>query len=224
MICKIRKIMNGWLTSENEVVKTMASGMISKFEKYWRDIPGVMAIAAFLDPRNKMLLIDFQFSRLYGSDAIRQREKVIGLIKELVREYELQNSLNVSSIEDVGDSSIFRSSNILDSDEEYEQYKRDVVKNTNKSELERYLDEPAEIDSSDFDVLSWWKGNKGKYPILAKIARDIIAIPVSTVASESAFSAGGRFLSPHRRRLHPNTLKVLMCAQSWIWAPLRGMK
>ncbi|KAL5831430.1 hypothetical protein ACOSQ3_016851 [Xanthoceras sorbifolium] len=56
--------------------------------------------------------------------------------------------------------------------------------------------------------------NKGKYPILAKITKDILAIPVFTVAFESAFSTGGRCLSPQYRRLHPDTLKALMCAQN----------
>ncbi|KAK2633919.1 hypothetical protein Ddye_028711 [Dipteronia dyeriana] len=50
----------------------------------------------------------------------------------------------------------------------------------------------------------------GKYPILAKIAKDILAIPISTVASESAFSAGGSFLSPRRRRLHLD-MHACMC-------------
>ncbi|KAK2641412.1 hypothetical protein Ddye_023175 [Dipteronia dyeriana] len=77
-------------------------------------------------------------------------------------------------------------------------------------------------NSHDFDILSWWKGHKGKYPILAKVARDILVIPLSTVASESTFSVGGRFLSSQLRRLHPDTLEALMCTQNWIWAPIRG--
>ncbi|KAK2641515.1 hypothetical protein Ddye_023278 [Dipteronia dyeriana] len=72
---------------------------------------------------------------------------------------------------------------------EFELYKSQADNIINKSELERYLDEQVENNSPDFDILSWWKGNKGKYPILAKIARDILAIPMSTVVSESVFSA-----------------------------------
>jgi hypothetical protein len=47
-------------------------------------------------------------------------------------------------------------------------------------------------------------------------ARDIFAIPVTIVASESAFSISGRVLSDHRSRLTPKTLEVLMCAQNWL--------
>ncbi|KAL2925305.1 putative AC transposase, partial [Bienertia sinuspersici] len=41
------------------------------------------------------------------------------------------------------------------------------------------------------------------------------AVPISTVASESSFSTGGRIIGPHRSRLHPETVKALMCLQSW---------
>uniref|UniRef100_A0A2N9GPW5 BED-type domain-containing protein n=1 Tax=Fagus sylvatica TaxID=28930 RepID=A0A2N9GPW5_FAGSY len=63
---------------------------------------------------------------------------------------------------------------------------------------------------------------KLEYPTLQRLARDILAIPVTTVASESAFSTSGRLLSPHRSRLHPRTLEALMCAQSWLWSELKG--
>ncbi|RVW83998.1 hypothetical protein CK203_047316 [Vitis vinifera] len=54
------------------------------------------------------------------------------------------------------------------------------------------------------------------------IVRDIYAIPVSTVASESTFSTCGRMVSKHRSRLHPDTLEALMCAQSWLWKEMEG--
>jgi len=38
------------------------------------------------------------------------------------------------------------------------------------------------------------------------------------LASESAFSTGGRFVSPYRNRLHAKTLEALMCARDWIGA------
>jgi len=53
-----------------------------------------------------------------------------------------------------------------------------------------------------------------KYPTLQAIARDILDIPVSTIASEFAFSTGGQILSPHHSRLHWTTLEALMCTRS----------
>jgi hypothetical protein len=40
--------------------------------------------------------------------------------------------------------------------------------------------------------------NIGKFPILARMARDILAVPASTVASESAFSSGEEIINDYR--------------------------
>ena len=55
-----------------------------------------------------------------------------------------------------------------------------------------------------------------KHPTLQRIARDIIATPVSTIASESSFSTSGRLLSPHCSKLHQKSVEALMCAQNWL--------
>ena len=82
----------------------------------------------------------------------------------------------------------------LDLDEmadEWALFRNENTKNTHsKSELEIYFEESTLPSASPFDIFSWWKTNQGKYPILTKIARDFLAIPVSTVAFESAFSTG----------------------------------
>ena len=49
--------------------------------------------------------------------------------------------------------------------------------------------------------------------MLSKLARDVLAVPVSTVASESAFSTGGRILDPFRSSLSPLMVQNLVCAQ-----------
>ena len=61
-----------------------------------------------------------------------------------------------------------------------------------KSKLDRYLLESSEdLDVEDFDILKWWKMNSSKYQVLSQIAHDVLAIPVSAVASKFAFSTGG---------------------------------
>ena len=82
-----------------------------------------------------------------------------------------------------------------------------------RTELDYYLDDDPYPDRPGFDVLHFWKLDP-KYPTLKKIVRDVLAIPASTVASESAFSTGGRVLSPHRSSLHFDTVEALMCLQN----------
>ncbi|KAK2638141.1 hypothetical protein Ddye_025936 [Dipteronia dyeriana] len=75
--------------------------------------------------------------------------------------------------------------------------------------------------------VSYWTASpkrEERYPTLHCIARDILAIPVSTVASELAFSTGGRFVGPHRSRLHPKTIEALMCAQDWLWIEFNALE
>nr|XP_033511861.1 zinc finger BED domain-containing protein RICESLEEPER 2-like isoform X2 [Nicotiana tomentosiformis] len=92
-----------------------------------------------------------------------------------------------------------------------------------RSELDSYLEENVLPHTPSFDILSWWKTNRIKFPTLQKMARDLLAILASTVTSESAFSISGRLISPHRSRLHPTTLEALMCARTWLWNEINGL-
>ncbi|CAN0846150.1 Putative AC transposase [Linum grandiflorum] len=63
---------------------------------------------------------------------------------------------------------------------------------------------------------------KNNVPIIRYI--NLLAIPITSVASEAAFSSGGRLLDPHRSRLDPSTVEAMMRARSWIQDEGRGGK
>ena len=53
-----------------------------------------------------------------------------------------------------------------------------------KNDVDCYLnDEPLNSMTCSFDILIWWKDNSERYKILSMIARDVLAIQVSTVSS-----------------------------------------
>ncbi|KAL6269750.1 hypothetical protein ACE6H2_026661 [Prunus campanulata] len=83
-------------------------------------------------------------------------------------------------------------------------------------EVDRYLTNPIEKMVPNFDILKWWKFNGVKYPSLSLIAKDVLAIPVSTVASESCFSTSGRVINSFRASLTPRIVEALICAQNWL--------
>ena len=87
-----------------------------------------------------------------------------------------------------------------------------------KSQLELYLEMPL-VDIAMFrnmDVLEWWKDQYKRFPNLATMACDLLSIPITTVASESAFSIGGRVLNKYRTRLLPKKVQALLCTRSWL--------
>jgi hypothetical protein len=55
-----------------------------------------------------------------------------------------------------------------------------------------------------------------KFPIFVKIARDVLAISLTSVASESAFSTGGRIIDHFRSSLALKTVEALICCQNWL--------
>ncbi|CAN1221736.1 Putative AC transposase [Linum grandiflorum] len=91
-----------------------------------------------------------------------------------------------------------------------------VKTNSMCSELDHYLSEHVSPRAADVSVLDWWRVKTGKYPLLQEVARDLLAVLVTSVASESTFSSGGRLLDPHRNKLHFGTVEALMCTRSWI--------
>jgi hypothetical protein len=85
-----------------------------------------------------------------------------------------------------------------------------------KTELQEYLDEGLYIlNSTTFCALDWWRNNYMKCKILSKMVVDILAIPISTVASESIFSAGGRVIDERRTKLSEDSVETLICGGGW---------
>ncbi|KAL6856181.1 hypothetical protein ACP4OV_018983 [Aristida adscensionis] len=86
-----------------------------------------------------------------------------------------------------------------------------------RSELDSYLEKEHVRKDEKFEILTWWKTNANKYPVLSTMARDFLAIPLSTVSSESAFSCGGRILGDTRSSMTPKTLEALVCGKDWLY-------
>ncbi|GFS31712.1 hypothetical protein Acr_00g0018780 [Actinidia rufa] len=76
--------------------------------------------------------------------------------------------------------------------------------------------------NSTYVMLQTAMTNGLKYPSLQLMAGDILAIPMSTVASELAFSTSGRVITPHCSHLSHDTLEALMCAQNWLRNEIEG--
>ncbi|GJS59067.1 zinc finger BED domain-containing protein RICESLEEPER 2 [Tanacetum coccineum] len=97
---------------------------------------------------------------------------------------------------------------------------------TMSSEYEQYLkaDFVSHLHPKDFatfDVLGFWKAKENQFPVLSRMAMDILSVQASSVASESAFSTSGRLLTIRRTRLTPESLEMCMCLKDHLDAQER---
>jgi hAT family C-terminal dimerisation region/Domain of unknown function (DUF4413) len=184
-----------------------------------------MSIASVLDPRFKILSVDFTFKRLYPAEEVGTRiEKVVQTLKSLHDKY-LKEHMTSKITANTSNPAVSNLNPVVrklarKEDDFYAYLKSMEVANPPKSDLEVYLGEPVYVveDENSFDVLKWWSQNCSKYPVLSKLARDVLCIPITTVASESAFSAGGRVLDDYHSSLEQDMMEILVCGGDWLKA------
>ncbi|XP_073062866.1 zinc finger BED domain-containing protein RICESLEEPER 2-like isoform X6 [Primulina eburnea] len=227
----IKKLLKNTNVGEDSFMADMIKKMKKKFDKYWGDCNLLISIAAVLDPRNKMKLIEWCFPVIYSEvDAVEHIITVRETLRDLYNEYVEAHKKNIGE-KDVQSESQKESSNCTSSivsgktKGKVRAQFANYIKNVDsveqvKSELEVYFEEGVVFceDDQGFDALSWWKMNNLKFRILSKMACDVLSIPITSVASESAFSAGGRVIDPYRANLGVETAQMLLCAEDWLRA------
>ncbi|KAL4325180.1 hypothetical protein GQ457_11G022130 [Hibiscus cannabinus] len=221
-LIEIHCLLDEWLNCDDLDIVSMASKMKDKYNKYWGDATNInflVYLANILDPRRKMGFVDFGVQQLFPNFASEVMKMVERDLHCLFDEY----SSTFGRVQVHGQSSIPKkvsmSSELHQSRMSLavQHYLKQRVGLENKSELDKYLtEEEDENNSTTFDLLLWWKVNSPRYPILSQMARDVFSIPISTVASESAFSTGGRVLDGFRSLLTPTMVEALICTQDWL--------
>ena len=79
------------------------------------------------------------------------------------------------------------------------------------------------------NVLDYWKYKQSKWPNLALMAKDILAVTASSASSERSFSSGRDMIGISRHRLLPDTVEACICIRSWLraniakWTPSRSV-
>uniref|UniRef100_A0ACD5U206 Uncharacterized protein n=1 Tax=Avena sativa TaxID=4498 RepID=A0ACD5U206_AVESA len=203
--------------SSNADLGPMIVVMKTKFNKYWYDIYMNLAIPVILDPCFKFKYIEFCLKQAFVNDPQPRIDRVRKTFRSLFNEYfsQLNNDNNNNFSQETGqdhsqmitaDDDIFG-----DWDDHLNEHRQDPV----TTELDRYLNESPISRSGEFDILKWWSANSSTYPTLVAIAHDVLAVSASTVASESAFSMGGRILTDFRSRLSVKSVEALICSQDW---------
>jgi hypothetical protein len=190
-ICEAKVKITQWSECGNPIIEEMSKKMIEKFEKYWKDIQGPMGIATILDPRFKVDYLLGFFETLIGQNSdqcVLKVDEVKESLCDLMKYYEMEEG------EDTTESSTPLLDTSLLSTISARVASRRPTMTRVKTELGRYLeDDLVHFSTENVQILDWWKVAGTRYPTLRKIARDILAIPVSTVASEQLLALVGKF-------------------------------
>ncbi|KAK9048091.1 hypothetical protein SSX86_032946 [Deinandra increscens subsp. villosa] len=199
----IKELVDHVASNENDCMKSMADEMKKKFDKIYTEAKKMEEIA----------VVKFHLEELFKEYVKAYKEP----IASSSRSGDVDPSVSGSGGASTSIASRFRKC-MKTGTAKFDQHIRSVgCVESVKSELAIYLDEGVCIpkEGEVFDALGWWKDNKLKYRILSKMAADILAIPITIVASESAFSAGGRVIDPHRSALGTKMVDMLICGADW---------
>ncbi|CAO2210282.1 unnamed protein product [Urochloa humidicola] len=154
----------------------------------------VWSVPLALDPRYKLRYIEFSFERAFGSEAAKYVSEVTIKINKLYADYIEKFGTITAANHSGGANAIMdmdtTSANPLELAWNNHRRSQDIMVaqvnscyTENQMELDRYLQDPLAPETKDFDVLNWWKENSWKYPMVARMARDALAMPTSSKLS-----------------------------------------
>ncbi|KAL6228386.1 hypothetical protein ACLB2K_002336 [Fragaria x ananassa] len=217
----------------------MASKMKTKFEKYFGsidDINQLLLVALVLDPRYKLRYFQHICETELHYDSFRVKQKSDELRDLVFKLTELYATSMATKKAKPSDKDAEKSSTTSKSSRcgsktslsltgkratmqaNWRQALEDSSQTVVSHQVDRYLLDPIEDppEGEDWKLLDWWKLNGSKYPNLQLVAKDVLAIQVSTVASESCFNTSKRVIDPFRSSLSPRTVEALICFQNWL--------
>ena len=193
-----------------------------KFNKYFKEFPTIFFFGAIMDPRIKMrgckfLLKQFYKRMNYADNHCEKWKEIEASLEKLYEHYESQyGNKQATPSQPSQRSRTTLWDNVISESKK-------ARTDTSLNELHYYNRAPVpDMNTNEFfDILGWWKAQASTYPVLSIIARDLLTPPASTVASESAFSSGGRVLTDRRNRLASETVEMSICLKDWLDAEKR---
>ncbi|KAF5203671.1 Zinc finger bed domain-containing protein ricesleeper [Thalictrum thalictroides] len=229
-VCVVRGLLTQHSTSSDNFVSSMARKMLGRLDKYWKDMFMVLAVGSVMGPRFRMKYLEYVLPKCDDIDSNALLTQVQEAISGIYSEYASKPTLATNLEED----SIDHCPRYTHKDFNYallKEYHDFVQSPSTKSEWNQYVDDWTEY-KHDGDALSWWGTYCDKYPTLSRMARDILAIPISVVTKASLTSGGNRYshkpvsdtsaffsedreLNQYLSSLDPDIMEALICMREW---------
>ncbi|KAK6196084.1 hypothetical protein SNE40_001379 [Patella caerulea] len=187
--------------ADDRYIHDLAGGLLKSLNNRYEDVEKnkLLVISTYLDPRYKALFFK-------AGDT--EKTAVQWLMEEGdVEKTDLSRGLQESPITSTPTKSAI--------DDEFDQFVKEQgapqISHTGiniNNELTLYSTEP--ILGRSEEPLAFWKINRHRYPILAKLAAKYLCVPPSSVPSERLFSEAGDLYDEKRNRLDPNMAEMLL--------------
>ncbi|KAF7153636.1 hypothetical protein RHSIM_Rhsim01G0155800 [Rhododendron simsii] len=196
--------------------------MEDKFNKYFENMPTIFIVTSVMDPRIKIKGVEKLLKVLSENLGITlpSISTVTALLTSIYASYESKFACTAAAAPAPYSSSINDPCSTSNNENDPSWFLISgpgSSETSSRSELTQYLEINLVTNEEfqSFDILAWWKKTEKTFPILSIMARDLLTPLVSSVASESAFSAGNRVLDERRSRLAPDILDCLICLKDW---------
>jgi hypothetical protein len=82
------------------------------------------------------------------------------------------------------------------------------------TELDNWLAQTV-IDYKKGDVKAFWLSKGYDFKIILQMARDHLAVPATSAASERVFSDGGEIITKRRGQLSHKNVRYQLCLRDW---------
>lgn len=198
----------------NPQLSRMIRSLKAKYSKYWgasKKTNFLLYVVVVLDPRYKLKFLKYRFREFWGDDVA---DKMTTKVKRTLRKTCDEYFFNMTRGELSTGISAHSDSSHVSMAKKFKKFLDKEAPNDCRMEIDNYLYECCHRrDDKDFDVLKWWKLNSSRFLILSQIAKDVFAIPLTTVAT---FETEARVLDRFRRSFTPKMLEAIICAQNWL--------
>nr|GEV82333.1 zinc finger BED domain-containing protein RICESLEEPER 2-like [Tanacetum cinerariifolium] len=211
---------------EGGILSTMVQPMKEKLKKYFERFPPIITCAAALNPCFNVQGVEFLnvsistdldfFDDTYATKA---KKWFTDSFEGLYNIYYIKfgNPTTTESSSGAGGSSSWagHGNQVTSLLRRLKEHKNKKARSNPSlsSEYERYVhsDFVTHLQTTKFktfDVLGFWKAKETTFPVLSRMAMDILSVQAISVASEFAFSTSGRVLSMRRTRLTLASLEM----------------
>jgi hAT family C-terminal dimerisation region len=183
------------------ILKRALEAAHAKLHSYYCNTwPGVCAVALILDPQ---LRISYLENIGWEPEWVQEGSAAV---LEAMGEYEAETEnpqFDESNSEDRLERMLMKA------------HKKARLGQARQEECEfiRYVMSPPVCGRTK--ALEWWRQHAEVYPCLARVARDHLAIPATSVPAERVFSGGADLISQKRGSLSEDTIRACICLHSW---------